>query len=59
MGGRLRAESEGEGHGAVFTLELPLRTELPQPTAYPGVVTPSAADVMVKSTLLQHSALIR
>jgi hypothetical protein len=57
MGGRLRAESEGEGHGAVFTLELPLRTELPHPTAYPGAA--NAADIMVKSTLLQHSALIR
>lgn len=58
MGGRLRAESEGEGHGAVFTLELPSRTELPpSATAYPGAAT--AADIMVKSSLLQHSALIR
>jgi signal transduction histidine kinase len=26
MGGSLRAESAGLGHGATFTLELPLRT---------------------------------
>jgi signal transduction histidine kinase len=26
MGGSLRAESEGPGHGATFILELPLKT---------------------------------
>ena len=26
MGGSLRAESQGLGHGSTFTLELPLRT---------------------------------
>ena len=33
MGGRLRADSAGRGHGATFTLELPLAAQLAESTA--------------------------
>ncbi len=53
MGGRLRAESVGEGQGATFTLELPVKTAEPVIATAPiPSSTESPAAVGVPSSLL-------
>jgi DNA-binding response OmpR family regulator/signal transduction histidine kinase len=46
LGGRIWAESEGEGHGSVFSFTVPASTEVPAPTpSVGGPQRPDAAKV--------------
>lgn len=55
-GGSITADSDGQGHGATFTVRLPTTTRLPKPMAESPVASPSETDTNRRVLLVDDNA---